>query len=490
MAAEEQQVEKVAAAAVDQQVKGAAAAGEGVELLSSAAAAPTTGSAASAAPITEPATAPATDDETVVSRETTTDVAAPGENASAETVDGDGEAEADPEAAAAARVLAEHNALADLFDLVREQSRAGSLASPSQWADAGLVPAHMTPDEFEMFAYEYLEEYLAEHKAELAAEKAEAAAKASTFHSATRAVGVPPKIPNRRLKQIEADEARAAEQQQGATSGDSRAVAGDDSSAAVASAVSAAPAAAAGEAGEDSAAITAGAAGAVPAAASALAAGDTAPASDAAEAPTPLLIHSALSPERYNRANGIADPVDADDTGSDDTADTDDDRSPFANLHIPDGYRLEQVEGEYVLVPDPDAQPREREIDCRHIAVLVGQHSYYLYDTDAMAETFAHWAFLAAEDNPLATFVDCVREEGRTYPRPLDASDLKNPPFRMTDEQIADTWEKVRESGEYPDIQRTTASNGDVYYYSTLYMQETLATSLAEWASVGHPANS
>lgn len=466
MAAEEQQVGK-GAAVVDQQA-GEAVAAEAEQATSTA-----------AAPTTETAVGSEADGESVVSRETT-DVAASSEGAAPEATDGD-EAETDPEAAAAARELAEHNALADLFDLVREQSRAGSLASPSQWADAGLVPAHMTPDEFEMFAYEYLEEYLAEHKAELAAEKAEAAAKASTFHSATHAVGVPPKIPNRRLKQIEADEAKAAEQQ-GAASGDSHA--GDGSNVPAAGAVTTVA-----EADATASGAATSATGGAPSTASA--ADNASAAGDAAAASAPLLIHSALSPERYNRANGIvddaADPDAADDAAA---ADDGDDRSPFTNLHIPDGYRLEQVEGEYVLVPDPDAQPREREIDCRHIAVLVGQHSYYLYDTDAMAETFAHWAFLAAEDNPLATFVDCVREEGRTYPRPLDASDLKNPPFRMTDEQIADTWEKVRTSGEYPDIQRTTASNGDVYYYSTLYMKEALATSLAEWASVGHPANS
>ena len=63
-------------------------------------------------------------------------------------------------------------------------------------------------------------------------------------------------------------------------------------------------------------------------------------------------------------------------------------------------------------------------------------HSYYLYDETLMTASYARWAFLAAEDNPVVTFVECVREDSRVYPRPYAAECLKNPPFRMTDEQI------------------------------------------------------
>ena len=109
------------------------------------------------------------------------------------------------------RELAENNALADVFDDVRRQSSDSQLVVPSRWVELGLVPGHMTSDEFEMLVYEYLEDYRRDHKDEIAAEKAERARKASSIRSATRAVGVPPKIPNRRLKQIEEDEKAAAE---------------------------------------------------------------------------------------------------------------------------------------------------------------------------------------------------------------------------------------------------------------------------------------
>ena len=158
-------------------------------------------------------------------------------------------------------------------------------------------------------------------------------------------------------------------------------------------------------------------------------------------------------------------------------------------MRIPEGYRLEQIEGEWVLVEDENAAPVRKEIKCNRIKALVGMHSYYLYDETLMTDNYARWAFLAAEDNPVVTFVECVREDSRVYPRPYAAECLKNPPFRMTDEQIEETWQAVRDSGNYPDIERTEASNGDVYYYSTQYLESGYAASLAEYDAVERPAD-
>ena len=75
------------------------------------------------------------------------------------------------------------------------------------------------------------------------------------------------------------------------------------------------------------------------------------------------------------------------------------------------------------------------------------------------------------------------------YPRPLSESDLANEPFRMSASEVEETWGKLVESGDYPDIERCEASNGDVYYFSTLYMTRVLAESLAEYESVERKAN-
>lgn len=355
----------------------------------------------------------------------------------------EGEAADEPteEELAAARELAENNALADVFDDVRKQSADSHLVTPERWPEIGLVPEHMTAEDFEMFVYEWLEDYQAEHKDEIEAERAAERAKAAAVRSATRAVGVPPKITNRRLAQIEADnEAKAAEAADKAPeavedSAEAESAAGVDASAQVDNAAEAA----------ESAAVA-----------------------------TPTVSEPA--------------PASPDDAAEDDQP-AEDDRSPFAGLRIPEGYRLEQIEGEWVLVEDENAAPVRKEIKCNRIKVLMGMHSYYLYDETLMTASYARWAFLAAEDNPVVTFVECVREDSRVYPRPYAAECLKNPPFRMTDEQIEETWRTVRDSGNYPDIERTEASNGDVYYYSTQYLESGYAASLAEYDAVERPAD-
>lgn len=356
----------------------------------------------------------------------------------------EGEAADEPteEELAAARELAENNALADVFDDVRKQSADSHLVTPERWPEIGLVPEHMTAEDFEMFVYEWLEDYQAEHKEEIEAERAAERAKAAAVRSATRAVGVPPKIPNRRLEQIEADnEAKAAEAADKAPeavedSAEAESAAGVDASTQVDNAVEAA----------ESAAVAA---------------------TPAVSEPAPASPDSAAEEEQP----------------------AEDDRSPFAGLRIPEGYRLEQIEGEWVLVEDENAAPVRKEIKCNRIKVLMGMHSYYLYDETLMTASYARWAFLAAEDNPVVTFVECVREDSRVYPRPYAAECLKNPPFRMTDEQIEETWQAVRDSGNYPDIERTEASNGDVYYYSTQYLESGYAASLAEYDAVERPAD-
>lgn len=370
------------------------------------------------------------------------------------------------------RELAENNALADVFDDVRRQSSDSQLVVPIRWVELGLVPGHMTSDEFEMLVYEYLEDYRRDHKDEIAAEKAERARKASSIRSATRAVGVPPKIPNRRLKQIEEDEKVAAQKaaREASEVGAATSASGADEMTA-----------SAGESAVPDATIALGGAVDAVAPSGALASSEVAAESASSVRAEAMDVFAPHASEAASAAPEVpADP------SADSSAAGDD---PFAGLKLPEGYKLVELEGEYVLVPDEDAAPVKKEIHCEHIVTLVGQHSYYLYDSDLMTKSYAHWAFLAAEDNPLATFVDCVREDGRIYPRPFAAEDLANPPFHMSKSKVEDTWAELQKSGEYPDIERCEASNGDVYFFSTLYMDRTLAESLAEYRSVERLSN-
>ena len=327
----------------------------------------------------------------------------------------------------ARRELAENNALADAFDLVRKANKNSKLYKPQRWAKAGIAPDHMEAADFPAFVLERLASYKLEYAEQIEQEEREERERKESVRSAVHAVGVPPKIPNRRLAQIEADE---AEQE----------------------------AAAADEAEQPAIDATA----------------------EAAQAEA-VVVEESMQIEPEAAAVEAPEPTDA----SVDAADDD----SWANLNVPDGYRLEMLDGEMVLVKDDSVAPKRKEIDCAHIVILNGLKDTYLYDNRVMTDSYAHWAYLAAEDDPVVTFAECVREDSHVYPRPYLATNLKNPPFRMSDEEIQETWEKIQASDAYSDIECTKASNGDVYFFSTKYLTPQYANSLAEYASVIRPAN-
>lgn len=130
---------------------------------------------------------------------------------------------------------------------------------------------------------------------------------------------------------------------------------------------------------------------------------------------------------------------------------------------------------------DSEIEAPEWELD--DIKVLEGKQTY-LYSSDYMTDTYAHWAFLAEEGDDVLTLVENAREESRLYPRPMLTTSLSNKPYHWSAEQIEQVWQAVQESGSYPDIKTCGASNGDQYFYSTDYLSDAQAKALAEWYSV------
>lgn len=133
-----------------------------------------------------------------------------------------------------------------------------------------------------------------------------------------------------------------------------------------------------------------------------------------------------------------------------------------------------------------EPEPEPWELD--DIRVLEGSQ-VYLYSADHMTDSFAQWAFQAAENDDVVTLVENARTESKVYPRPLKAASLKNRPLYLTDERIEAAFATAQESGLYPDIRTCAASNGDVYFYSTEYLSDAQAKALAEWESVERRAN-
>jgi hypothetical protein len=138
-------------------------------------------------------------------------------------------------------------------------------------------------------------------------------------------------------------------------------------------------------------------------------------------------------------------------------------------------------------VQDEGEDEEHAPVACEDIAFLEGDDTMYLYSRDRMTDNYAHWSFLALEDNAVTTLVQCAREESRVYPRPMIYDSLENPPFELSEDQILDAWKAVEESGLYPDIKSCNASNDDVYFYSTDYLSSAQAEALAEWYSVERP---
>lgn len=130
---------------------------------------------------------------------------------------------------------------------------------------------------------------------------------------------------------------------------------------------------------------------------------------------------------------------------------------------------------------DPEIETVEWKLD--DIKVLEGKQTY-LYSSDYMTDTYAHWAFLAEEGDDTLTLVENAREESRLYPRPMLATSLSSKPYYWNAEQIEQAWQAVQESGLYPDIKTCEASNGEWYFYSTDYLSDAQAKALAEWYSV------
>ena len=192
-----------------------------------------------------------------------------------------------------------------------------------------------------------------------------------------------------------------------------------------------------------------------------------------------IIAAQAASAEAQKAAEGAVQAVAEDtnavsaDSGVEDAATRASEADEAAGENVPSGAEPDSF--------DSEIEVSEWELD--DIKVLEGKQTY-LYSSDYMTDTYAHWAFLAEEGDDVLTLVENAREESRLYPRPMLTTSLSNKPYHWSAEQIEQVWQAVQESGAYPDIKTCGASNGDQYFYSTDYLSDAQAKALAEWYSV------
>ena len=118
------------------------------------------------------------------------------------------------------------------------------------------------------------------------------------------------------------------------------------------------------------------------------------------------------------------------------------------------------------------------------IVALYGKSGVYLYSKPLMSHSFAHALFNTAEGDDLATFADVVRTESRVYPRPVAASDFLNQPYLWSASKVAGLFERAMADEAYSDIEITTTSLNESFFFSTRHLSPAQGKALAEWYGV------
>jgi len=115
-----------------------------------------------------------------------------------------------------------------------------------------------------------------------------------------------------------------------------------------------------------------------------------------------------------------------------------------------------------------------------------GNRFYYseLFMTGAYASVL-----MLKNEGPLRMMAEVIREHSRVYPRPVPVALFQCSPFNLDEERIALALEEMIQEASYRDIAHITTSIGNVFAYSTDYLDRDYAAMLAEWVDVGQVEN-
>ena len=91
--------------------------------------------------------------------------------------------------------------------------------------------------------------------------------------------------------------------------------------------------------------------------------------------------------------------------------------------------------------------------------------------------------------DPLALVVQTVREQSRSYPRPVPLSFFERPPYDLSPEALSACLDRIAARPDTVDIRRTVTSAGTIFLYSSVHLPPEYAGALAEWIDVGQADN-
>ncbi|MFA6366075.1 MAG: hypothetical protein WCX13_02675 [Candidatus Hydrogenedentales bacterium] len=127
--------------------------------------------------------------------------------------------------------------------------------------------------------------------------------------------------------------------------------------------------------------------------------------------------------------------------------------------------------------------------DASDLKKMEGSSDAWYFSESTITGSYALHLLRTEEKDPLMLIAETVRDESRIYPRPTDLTFFTDPPFSMNERELSQALERMELRPDMSDIKRCAASNGATYLYSTKYLGETLAETLAEWIEVGQKQN-
>ncbi len=122
------------------------------------------------------------------------------------------------------------------------------------------------------------------------------------------------------------------------------------------------------------------------------------------------------------------------------------------------------------------------------IKLQTGGEEPYFFSSQFMSESYAR-ILVQKRADPMRLIAEIVRENSAIYPRPVPLDMFRHSPFHLTAEEIQAYLAQMAKQDEYGDIKQTTSSIGTVFLYSTLHLDPSYASMLAEWVDVGQANN-
>jgi hypothetical protein len=120
------------------------------------------------------------------------------------------------------------------------------------------------------------------------------------------------------------------------------------------------------------------------------------------------------------------------------------------------------------------------------LAGLDGSRLYYTsrFMTEAYAVMLLH-----KRDDHFHLIAEVVRQNSKSYPRPVPLDMFCEKPFEFTNQEVMDSLALMSKDNSYGDIVKTTTSTSRIFLYSLLHLEPEHASMLAEWFDVGRSNN-